>query len=118
VGTYTTTVRKDVRNAVKAAWQAGYRHFDTATFYENEAALGSVFAELKLPRDDFFCTSKVWPSDMGKSSTTRAFNQSLSDLKLDYVDLYLMHWPGESVSLRHETWEYVQHLISWLTRDN
>ncbi|OKL62711.1 hypothetical protein UA08_01369 [Talaromyces atroroseus] len=74
----------EVAAAVEAAFDAGYRHFDCAPLYYNEAEIGEVFKRTKVPRSEYFVTTKL---------VTVALDKSLSDLCLDYVDLYLMHWP-------------------------
>lgn len=78
---------------VSAALEAGYRSIDTATLYGNEAGTGRAVASSGLPREDLFVTTKLWNNDQGYDSTLRGFDTSLSKLGLDYVDLYLIHWP-------------------------
>lgn len=77
--------------AVKDAFAAGYRHFDCAPLYGNEAEIGQVFANTSAPRSEYFVTTKLWSSDHQRVS--QALEKSLKDLCLDYVDLCLMHWP-------------------------
>ncbi|KAI7429683.1 Aldo/keto reductase [Hortaea werneckii] len=81
----------EAARAVEAAFAAGYRHFDCAPLYNNEAEIGKVFAAAPIPRSEFFVTTKLWSSDHQRAE--QALDQSLRDLCLDYVDLYLMHWP-------------------------
>ncbi|KAF2164284.1 hypothetical protein M409DRAFT_67846 [Zasmidium cellare ATCC 36951] len=81
----------DAAKAVEAAFAAGYRHFDCAPLYYNEAEIGQVFKNAPVPRSDFFVTTKLWSSDHQR--VQQALNKSLQDLGLEYVDLYLMHWP-------------------------
>ncbi|MET7772940.1 aldo/keto reductase [Nocardia sp. NPDC005366] len=78
---------------VKAALGAGYRSIDTAAIYGNEEGTGRAVRESGLPRDEVFVTTKLWNSDQGYDSTLRAFDASLERLGLDYLDLYLIHWP-------------------------
>ncbi|WP_327190982.1 aldo/keto reductase [Streptomyces xinghaiensis] len=79
--------------AVAAALEAGYRSIDTAAVYGNETGTGAGIARSGVPREDVFVTTKVWNSDHGYDATLRAFDTSLEKLGLDYVDLYLVHWP-------------------------
>ncbi|CAI7566153.1 unnamed protein product [Penicillium bialowiezense] len=81
----------EAASAVKAAFKAGYRHFDCAPLYGNEAEIGEVFKTIDVPREDYFVTTKLWSSDHRRINS--ALQKSLDDLGLDYVDLYLMHWP-------------------------
>ncbi|KFF60073.1 oxidoreductase [Cryobacterium sp. MLB-32] len=81
-------------DAVAAALEAGYRHVDTATLYENEKGVGQGLARAAVPRDEVFVTTKVWNDQHGYDETLRAFDESLDKLGLDYVDLYLIHWPA------------------------
>lgn len=92
----------DVRHLVESALVAGYRRFDTASVYENEEAIGAAIAESSIPRADIFVSTKVWNSDQGYERTLEAFEQSLERLGLDYVDLYMLHWP--MIRLRTESW--------------
>jgi len=80
--------------AVEIALEAGYRHVDTAALYANERGVGEGLARVALPRNEVFVTTKVWNADHGYDETLRAFDESLAKLGLDYVDLYLIHWPA------------------------
>ncbi|XP_029931747.1 uncharacterized protein LOC115376359 [Myripristis murdjan] len=97
LGTYRLTGAEDVCCAVDAALAAGYRAFDTAAVYRNEADLGQALKKLlpkyRLSREDVFITSKLGPKDQGVRATEGALH-SLSQLDLGYIDLYLIHWPG------------------------
>ncbi len=84
---------EEVREAVPAAVDAGYRLIDTASRYYNEKALGAALAELDVPREDLFITTKLWFKDHGYESTKKAFEVSLENLGLEYLDLYLIHQP-------------------------
>ncbi len=95
-----------VENAVRWALEAGYRHIDTASIYGNEAGVGRAIRESGLPRDAIFVTSKVWNSDQGYEKTLAAFEASLQRLDMDYVDLYLVHWPVKG--LYKETWRALE----------
>jgi len=93
LGVYKTTDQDDMRTAVDAAYQCGYRLFDTASVYGNEDLLGNAVAELGIPRNEIFLTSKVWNNAQRLNDVTGAFERSLKRLRTDYVDLYLIHWP-------------------------
>ena len=96
-GTYKMEDDEIVLNSVREAIKAGYRHIDTASFYKNEENVGNGIREgLKhtgLKRKDIFVTTKVWNTEQGYENTLNAFNNSLQRLNMDYVDLYLIHWP-------------------------
>jgi 2,5-diketo-D-gluconate reductase A len=97
-------------DAVQVALDAGYRHIDTAALYENEAGVGRGIARTGLPREDVFVTTKVWNSDQGYDNTLRAFEVSRRKLGLDYVDLYLIHWPAPQQDLYVETYRALEKL--------
>jgi len=80
-------------SAVKAALEAGYRSIDTATIYGNEKSVGVAIKESGVPREEIFLTTKVWNEVQRSGNVEDAFNKSLEDLQVDYVDLYLIHWP-------------------------
>jgi methylglyoxal/glyoxal reductase len=84
---------EEVVQAVKTAIEVGYRHIDTAAVYKNEQGVGQAIKESGVPRQELFITTKVWNSDQGYDTTLKAFEDSLQKLGLDYVDLYLVHWP-------------------------
>ncbi|MER7955193.1 MULTISPECIES: aldo/keto reductase [unclassified Streptomyces] len=83
----------EATRAVATALEAGYRSVDTAAIYENETGTGRAIAESGIPREELFVTTKLWNSEQGHDTTLRAFDASLDKLGLDYVDLYLIHWP-------------------------
>jgi diketogulonate reductase-like aldo/keto reductase len=83
----------EAEQAVTTALEAGYRSIDTAAIYGNEEGTGKAIAAAGVPREDLFVTTKLWNSDQGYDSTLRAFDDSLAKLGLEYVDLYLIHWP-------------------------
>ncbi|NLE81551.1 MAG: aldo/keto reductase [Rhodococcus sp.] len=97
-------------DAVTRALKAGYRSIDTAKVYENEAAVGSAIADSGIPRDELFVTTKLWNDDQGSDSTRRAFDASLVRLGLDYVDLYLIHWPVARKGLYVDTFKTFQKI--------
>ena len=83
----------EAERAVATALEAGYRSIDTAAIYGNEEGTGRAIAASGVPREDIFLTTKLWNSDQGYDSTLRAFDASLDKLGVEYVDLYLIHWP-------------------------
>lgn len=91
-GTYKTTTGNDAE-IIRKAIEQGYRHFDTAAFYDNEEYLREAIAESGLNREDFFLTSKLWKGNLGYEETYAAFEASCKRLGTDYLDLYLIHWP-------------------------
>lgn len=84
---------EEVYKTVLSALEAGYRHIDTASFYENEEGVGQAIKDSGIPREDLFITSKVWNDEQGFTNGLEAFYRSLERLGLDYLDLYLVHWP-------------------------
>lgn len=93
LGVYKVQEGEEVIQAVKTAIEVGYRHIDTAAFYQNEEGVGRAIKESEVPREELFITTKVWNSDQGYDTTLKAFETSLQKLGMDYVDLYLVHWP-------------------------
>ncbi|WP_323379383.1 aldo/keto reductase [Streptomyces durbertensis] len=98
--------------AVGHALEAGYRSIDTAAVYENEVGTGRALAASGLPREELFVTTKVWNSEQGYDSTLRAFDASLERLGLEYVDLYLIHWPMPMFDTYVETWRALEKLYA------
>ena len=94
--------------SVKKAIEAGYRAIDTAAIYENEEGVGQAIRECGVPREELFITSKVWNTEQGYETTLKAFEDSLNRLGLEYLDLYLIHWPGKDKYL--ETWRALEKL--------
>jgi 2,5-diketo-D-gluconate reductase A len=95
---------------VGAALAAGYRSIDTAAIYGNEAGVGRAIAAADVPREDLFVTTKLWNDAHGYDAALRAFDASLRRLELDYVDLYLVHWPVPKQGLFVETWRAMMRL--------
>jgi diketogulonate reductase-like aldo/keto reductase len=100
----------EAENAVKEAIKVGYRSIDTAMIYQNEAGVGRAIAAADVPREELFITTKVWNSDQGFDSTLKAFEESLERLGLDYVDLYLIHWPMPNENLYVDTYKALEKL--------
>ncbi len=98
--------------AVVAALKAGYRHVDTAAIYENEEGVGEGIRSSGVPRQEIFVTTKLWNENQGFDTTLKAFDQSLKRLKLDHVDLYLIHWPSPRRGLYLDTWRALVRLKS------
>ncbi len=96
-----------VTDTLLKALAVGYRHFDTASVYGNERALGRAILQSGIPRDELFIVSKVWDTEQG-SDTQAAFERSLERLELEYLDLYLVHWPVPAYT--RETWEVMESL--------
>jgi diketogulonate reductase-like aldo/keto reductase len=114
-GTWQISDGEPAIKAVKEAIKQGYRHIDTAAIYGNESGVGQGIIESGVPREDLFITTKLWNSDQGYESTIKAFEMSLKKLKLDYVDLYLIHWPAVNIHKDYktknlETWRAFEYL--------
>lgn len=92
-GTYLAK-DEEVYQAVRTALEAGYRHIDTAALYGNEASIGQAIRDSGLPREEIFVTTKLWNDAHGYEEAQAALAASLERLQLDYVDLYLVHWPN------------------------
>lgn len=93
LGVYKMTNPEETVRAITVALETGYRAIDTASFYDNEKEVGEAIRISGIPREEIFVTTKVWNDDQGYDETLRAFEKSLSLLGLDYIDLYLTHWP-------------------------
>lgn len=98
----------EVYDTVRSALELGYRHIDTASFYANEAGVGQAIRDSGIPREEIFVTTKVWNNEQGYDNTLKAFAQSLEKLKMDDVDLYLIHWPVPEIF--PETWRALEEL--------
>ncbi|MFD2212612.1 aldo/keto reductase [Metabacillus endolithicus] len=96
--------------AVANALEVGYRSIDTAMIYKNEAGVGKAIKDSTIPREELFITTKVWNSDQGYDNTLRAFDESLERLGLDYVDLYLIHWPTPQFDQYVDTYKALEKL--------
>ncbi|MGB5820121.1 MAG: aldo/keto reductase [Saonia sp.] len=108
LGVYQSEDGQEVVNAVKWALEAGYRHIDTAAIYKNEEGVGRGIKESPVKRSDIFVVSKVWNADQGYETTLKAFDASLKRLDLDYLDLYLIHWPV--AGMYKDTWRAMERL--------
>lgn len=108
LGVWKAKEGSEVENAVKTAIQTGYRSVDTAAVYQNEEGVGRAIKECGVPREELFITTKVWNADQGYESTLKAFETSRKKLGLEYVDLYLVHWPVKGKY--KETWKALEKL--------
>jgi diketogulonate reductase-like aldo/keto reductase len=109
IGFGTWEIKPDeTKQSVLTALEAGYRLIDTAKIYGNEKEVGEAIRDSGLQRSELFITTKLWNEDQGYDSTMRAFEASLDKLGLDYLDLYLIHWPA--TSRRGESWQALQDL--------
>jgi len=98
---------KECENAVNKAIQTGYRMIDTAAIYQNETAVGAAVKNSGVDRNELFITSKVWVQDHGYEKAKRAFQRTLDRLQMDYLDMYLIHWPyGDFLG----TWKALEEL--------
>jgi diketogulonate reductase-like aldo/keto reductase len=115
-GTYKLEEGTECFNAVKFALENNYRHIDTAAVYENEKSVGEAIRKSGINREEIFVTTKVWNTDRGYEATLKAFEDSLNRLKVDYVDLYLIHWPANTSQFSNakevnaETWKALEQL--------
>ena len=106
-GTYKSGNDKETAKIIKYALKIGYRQIDTASFYGNEVGIGNGIKESGINREDIFLVTKLWNDDHGYDKTIEAFNKSLERLQVDYIDLYLVHWPNK---LNSETWKAFEYL--------
>jgi diketogulonate reductase-like aldo/keto reductase len=102
----------EAEQAVATALESGYRSIDTAAIYGNEEGTGKAIATSGIPREELFVTTKLWNSDQGYDSTLRAFDTSLDKLGLDYLDLYLIHWPLPSRGKYIDTYKAFEKLYT------
>ena len=106
-GTYKSGSDEETAKIVKYALNIGYRQIDTASFYGNEVGIGNGIKESRINREDIFLVTKLWNDDHGYDKTIEAFNKSLERLQVNYIDLYLVHWPNK---LNSETWKAFEYL--------
>jgi diketogulonate reductase-like aldo/keto reductase len=111
IGTWEAKGGNETVQNVKWAVAAGYRHIDTAHFYKNETSVGEGIRECGVPRSELFVTTKLWNYDHGYDNALAAFERSRKELGVDYIDLYLIHWPGPNRSYI-ETWRAFEKLYA------
>jgi diketogulonate reductase-like aldo/keto reductase len=109
-GVFKVDEGESVVKAVKKAIEVGYRSIDTAAIYQNEKGVGQAIRESGVPREELFITTKVWNADQGYHETMEAFQVSMDKLGLDYLDLYLIHWPMPKVEKYVETYQALEKL--------
>lgn len=112
LGVWQMNEGDEVEKAVLAALEAGYRLIDTAAVYGNEAGVGEAIRKSGIPREEIFVTTKLWNSHQGKDNVRKAFDESLKKLGLDYIDLYLIHWPMPSKGLYVESWKEMEKIYA------
>ncbi|MCZ3934106.1 aldo/keto reductase [Lactobacillus gasseri] len=116
-GTWQTPDGDIAKHAVEVALNAGYRHIDTAAAYGNEKSVGQAIKKSGINRHDLFITTKLWDADHGYQSTKAAIDRSLQNLKVDYLDLYLIHWPNPVAMRDHwaeanaESWRAMEEAV-------
>lgn len=108
-GTWQITPSSKAQEMVTAALKAGYRLIDTAKIYGNEDGVGEAIRQSGIPREELFITTKLWNDDQGYDRALKACQDSLQKLGLDYLDLYLIHWPA--TKKRHDSWKAMEKLV-------
>lgn len=108
-GTYKLGDNENSVSALKHALEVGYRHIDTASFYGTEEAIGIALKESDVKREDIFLVTKLWNDCHGYENAMNAFKESIKKLGVDYLDLYLIHWPNE---LNADTWRALEDLYN------
>jgi methylglyoxal/glyoxal reductase len=108
LGVYKVQEGEEALQSIKAAIKAGYRSIDTAALYQNEESVGQAIKESGVSREELFITTKVWNEDQRNDSVLEAFETSIQKLGLDYIDLYLIHWPVKEKY--KQTWKVLEQL--------
>lgn len=104
-GTFKTKDGEEAYRAVLEALKAGYRHIDTAAIYQNEESVGQAIKDSGVPREEMFVTTKLWNSQQTYEQTRQALEKSIEKLGLDYLDLYLIHWPNPKPLRENDAWK-------------
>ena len=110
LGVFQVEDGNEVIHSVKSAIKHNYRSIDTAAVYGNETGVGQAIKQSGLPRNELFITSKLWNADQGYESTLKAFETTLERLGLEYLDLYLIHWPVPAEGKYKDTWKAMEEL--------
>ena len=110
LGVYKATDDLELKQAISDAVSSGYRLIDTASFYKNEEGVGKGIQALDLPRENLFVTTKIWNTKQGYNSTRKSFEESLEKLNMDYVDLLLIHWPGQNKDRYLDTYRALENI--------
>lgn len=110
LGVWRSEPGTETEDAVRWALEAGYHHIDTAAVYKNEESVGKAIAASGVAREDIFVTTKLWNDSQGYDRTLKAFQKSLDRLGLDYVDLYLIHWP--KTETMKESWRALESIYA------
>ncbi|MBT2678008.1 aldo/keto reductase [Bacillus sp. ISL-35] len=108
LGVYKVEQGTQIEETIHTALEYGYRLIDTASFYQNEEGVGRAIRNSSIPREELFITTKVWNSEQGYDNTLRAFDESMERLGLEYLDLYLVHWPVKGMYV--DTWRALEKL--------
>lgn len=109
LGTWQAPEGAAVETAVRTAIEVGYRHIDTAMIYGNEASVGRAIRDSGVPREQLFVTTKLWNEDQRQNTQAAAFDASMRRLDIDYIDLYLIHWPVKGKFI--DTWKIMEDII-------
>ncbi len=112
LGVFKVQDGEEVYNSVKWALEHGYKSIDTAAIYRNEEGVGKAIKDSGIPREELFITSKLWNGDQGYEETFQAYQASLDRLGLDYLDLYLIHWPVPEQDKYRESWQAMEELYN------
>ncbi|MDR2955625.1 MAG: aldo/keto reductase [Prevotella sp.] len=110
LGVFRIEDNKEAERVVETALSVGYRHIDTAMYYLNEEAVGKAIRKSGIPREEIFVTTKMWNDDQRSGKVKEAFDASMKRLDIDYIDLYLIHWPVEGKFI--ETWKKFEEIYA------